>query len=78
VRFPPEEYPGDIGRHIEGSWWGGNEYWTDVTSADRGLLCLFPFSDVGPADAPTRLALGSHLPAAAALATVGRGGNARR
>jgi hypothetical protein len=68
VRFPSEEYPGEIGWHIEGTWWGGSEYWTDVTSRGRGLLALFLFTDVGPSDAPTRLVLGSHLYAAAVLA----------
>jgi hypothetical protein len=32
VRFPSEEYPGEIGYHIEGNWWGGKEYWTNVRS----------------------------------------------
>jgi hypothetical protein len=71
VRFPSEEYPDGIGWHIEGTWWGGSEYWSNVTSTGRGLLALFLFSDVGPDDAPTRLVLGSHHYAAAALATAG-------
>jgi hypothetical protein len=71
VRFPSEEYPDGIGWHIEGTWWGGSEYSTNVTSTGRGLLALFLFSDVGPADAPTRLVLGSHRYAAAALVTNG-------
>jgi hypothetical protein len=71
VRFPSEDFPEGIGWHIEGTWWGGTEYWADVTSRGRGLLALFLFSDVGPRDAPTRLVLGSHRYAAAALATAG-------
>jgi hypothetical protein len=74
VRFPSEEYPGEIGWHIEGTFWGGTEYWTNVRSSTRGLLALFLFSDVGPWDAPTRLVLGSHLYAAAALAPAGEEG----
>jgi len=74
VRFPSEENPGEIGWHIEGSWWGGTGYWANVYSRARGLLALFLFSDVGPLDAPTRLLLGSHRFAAAALATRGEAG----
>ncbi|WP_030434402.1 phytanoyl-CoA dioxygenase family protein [Actinoplanes subtropicus] len=74
VRFPSEQYPGDVGWHIEGSWWGGTEYWANVFSRARGLLALFLFSDVGPDDAPTRLLLGSHRYAAAVLATRGDAG----
>ncbi|MEV6632988.1 phytanoyl-CoA dioxygenase family protein [Actinoplanes sp. NPDC051470] len=74
VRFPAEEYPGEVGWHIEGSWWKDGEWWADVTSRARGLLALFLFSDVGPEDAPTRLVLGSHRYAAAALATRGEAG----
>jgi hypothetical protein len=74
VRFPSEEFPGNAGWHIEGSWWGGTDYWADVRSRGRGLLALFLFSDVGPLDAPTRLILGSHRYAAAALATRGEAG----
>ena len=74
VRFPSEENPGEIGWHIEGSWWGGTGYWANVYSRARGLLALFLFSDVGLLDAPTRLLLGSHRFAAAALATRGEAG----
>ncbi|MBE1488386.1 phytanoyl-CoA dioxygenase family protein [Plantactinospora soyae] len=74
VRFPSEEYPGDVGHHIEGNWWGGDEYWTNVRSRGRGLLALFLFSDVGPDDAPTRLVVGSHPYAARVLAPAGEAG----
>ena len=61
VRFPSEEYPGEVGYHIEGNWWKGQQYWTNLRSCGRGLLALFLFSDVGTDDAPTRLIAGSHL-----------------
>jgi hypothetical protein len=74
VRFPAEEYPGEVGYHIEGTWWGGTEYWTNVRSGNRGLLALFLFSDVGPDDAPTRLIEGSHLFVPPVLAPAGEAG----
>ena len=61
VRFPSEEYPGDVGWHIEGSYEVNGAYWANVRSRARGLLALFLFSDVGEDDAPTRMAIGSHL-----------------
>jgi len=76
VRFPSEEYPGDVGYHIEGSWWGGEEYWTNIRSRGRGLLALFLFSDIGSEDAPTRLVLGSHLFVPPVLASAGDTGMA--
>jgi len=74
VRFPSEEHPEDIGFHIEGSYWGGEEWWANVRSRDRGLLALFLFSDVGPDDAPTRLIVGSHLFVPPILAPAGEDG----
>jgi hypothetical protein len=74
VRFPAEEYPGEVGWHIEASFWTGSDWWVNVASRERGLLALYLFSDVGPDDAPTRLILGSHRYAAAALATRGEAG----
>lgn len=74
VRFPSEDYPGGVGYHIEGTWWGGSEYWTNVWSRGRGLLALFLFSDVGPDDAPTRLIAGSHLYVPPVLAPAGESG----
>lgn len=61
VRFPHPADPGDAGWHIDGSYEVGSEYWVNVRSRERGLLCLFLFSDVGPDDAPTELKVGSHL-----------------
>lgn len=74
VRFPSEDYPGDVGYHIEGNWWGGDEYWTNLRSQGRGLLALFLFSDVGPDDAPTRLIAGSHQFIPPILARAGENG----
>jgi len=77
VRFPSEEYPGEVGYHIEGTWWGGSEYWTNLRSRGRGLLALFLFSDVGPHDAPTRIRVGSHIDMARHLAMAGEAGMSR-
>jgi hypothetical protein len=74
VRFPAEEFPGDAGWHIEGSYDVDGEWWANVRSRERGLLALFLFTDVGEEDAPTRLAIGSHLSAAAALRPAGEAG----
>lgn len=74
VRFPSEEYPGEVGYHIEGTWWADGEYWTNVRSRGRGLLALFLFSDVRADDAPTRLILGSHLFVPPVLAPAGEAG----
>ena len=78
VRFPSEEYPGDVGYHIEGNWWGGDEYWTNVRSRGRGLLALFLFTDVGPDDTPTRLVVGSHQYVPAVLRPAGEAGPGSR
>lgn len=72
--LPVRGVAGDAGYHIEGNWWGGNEYWTNVRSRGRGLLALFLFSDVGPDDAPTRLVLGSHLFVPPILESAGEAG----
>jgi hypothetical protein len=76
VRFPSEEYPGEVGYHIEGNWRAGQEYCTNVRSRGRGLLALFLFSDIGADDAPTRLIAGSHLFVAPVLAPAGEEGMA--
>jgi hypothetical protein len=74
VRFPSEEYPGEVGYHIEGNWWGGTEYWTNLRSRGRGLLALFLLSDLAAHDAPTRLIAGSHLFVPPVLAPAGESG----
>jgi hypothetical protein len=68
IRFPSSESPGDDGWHVEAT--GVDESGAlviDPASRERVLLLLFLFSDVGPADAPTRIRIGSHLDAARAL-----------
>jgi len=64
VRFPAEEYPGEVGYHIEGSYWGGSGWWANVRSRERGLLALFLFSDIE----------GSHLFVPPVLAAAGEAG----
>ena len=76
VRFPSGECPGEVGYHIEGNWWGGTEYWTNLWSRGRGLLALFLFSDTSADDAPTRLIAGSHLFVPPVLAPAGETGMA--
>jgi hypothetical protein len=78
VRFPSSSDPGDAGWHVDVSFgyddpdfmrWRAN-----VQSRGRALLMLFLFSDVGEADAPTRIRAGSHLEIARRLAPAGAGG----
>lgn len=61
VRFPSRKDPGDAGWHIDGSYDVGGRWWVNVHSRGRGLLALFLFTDVGDADAPTEILVGSHL-----------------
>jgi len=61
VRFPSLQDPGDAGWHIDGSYDVGGQWWVNVQSRYRGLLALFLFTDVGVADAPTEILVGSHL-----------------
>ena len=72
IRFPGDEARGDDGWHIEatGASPDGDPV-VDPASRERVLLLLFLISDVGPDDAPTRLRLGSHRPAARFLHTAG-------
>jgi hypothetical protein len=64
IRFPSDDDPGDTGWHVDMSF--GTEHpnfmeWRiDVASRGRALLMLLLFSDVGEADAPTRIRIGSH------------------
>jgi hypothetical protein len=68
ARFPSDGDPGDAGWHVDGSYDGDDgAYWVNVHSKQRGLLALFLFSDVDPADAPTRILVGSHLDVPAVL-----------
>lgn len=78
VRFPSPEDPGDAGWHIDVSFGYDNpdflSWRANVYSRDRALLMLFLFSDVGEEDAPTRIAIGSHLDIARKLAPAGEAG----
>ncbi|MDR6316886.1 phytanoyl-CoA dioxygenase family protein [Actinoplanes couchii] len=65
LRFPHEEEPDDAGWHIEGGYLpegeNGSWHFTNLRSRGRALLMLYLFSEVGEADAPTRIRAGSHL-----------------
>jgi hypothetical protein len=78
VRFPSPEDPGDTGWHVDASFgWEDPDFmeWrVNVASKGRALLLLFLFSDVGEADAPTRLRVGSHMDVARALEPAGEAG----
>lgn len=75
IRFPSPHDPGDTGWHIDVSF--GQEspdffdWRANLVSRGRALLMLFLFSDVGRADAPTRLRIGSHRDVTRALAPAG-------
>lgn len=85
IRFPSEEKPDDDGWHVDVSFalpeddpadfftWRAN-----VRSRDRALLMLFLFSDVGEADAPTRIRAGSHAAMARFLLPYGENGATMR
>ncbi len=82
VRFPSAEDSGDTGWHIDVSF-GENtgdflDWRANVFSKGRALLALFLFSDVGDADAPTRIRVGSHLDIARQLARAGEKGLTHR
>jgi hypothetical protein len=78
VRFPHADDPGDAGWHVDLSFPGPSDdpneladfsaWRVNVTSRGRALLMMFLFSDVGEADAPTRIRAGSHRDMARLLA----------
>lgn len=84
VRFPHADDPGDTGWHVDLSFPGPSEdpnerddfsaWRVNVNSRGRALLMLFLFSDVGEADAPTRIRTGSHLDMARLLERAGDAG----
>lgn len=78
VRFPSDDDPGDAGWHVDPSFDYDKpdfmEWRVNVFSKGRALLMLFLFSDVGEADAPTRIRAGSHLEIARRLASAGESG----
>jgi hypothetical protein len=71
VRFPSMKDPGDAGWLIDGSYDVDGRWWVNVHSRHRGLLALFLFTDVGDADAPTEILVGSHLDVPRMLAPFG-------
>jgi hypothetical protein len=74
VRFPSMKDPGDAGWHIDGSYDVDGQWRANVHSRRRGLLSLFLFTDVGEADAPTEILVGSHLDVPRVLAPFGERG----
>src|SRR5205809_1490003 len=74
IRFPSLKDPGDAGWHIDGSYDVNGKWWVNVHSRVRGLLALFLFTDVGDADAPTEILVGSHLEVPRVLAPFGERG----
>ncbi len=78
IRFPSPDDPGDAGWHIDVSF--GHEapdfldWRANVASQGRALLMLFLFTEVGDADAPTRIRVGSHIDMARRLAPAGAAG----
>lgn len=90
IRFPHPQPPGDDGWHVDAGWheaeddpdfdWSNyadlplSGYRLNLSSRGRALLMLFLFSDVGNNDAPTRIAVGSHLRMPAHLAPYGDAG----
>jgi len=62
LRFPSQAEPRDAGWHVESSFTGPHRGpRLNLHSRERALLMLFLFSDIGPADAPTLVRVGSHL-----------------
>ena len=78
ARFPSPNDPGDTGWHVDASFGTDNpdfmQWRVNVKSSGRALLMLFLFSDVGEADAPTRIRRGSHLRIARQLLPYGEDG----
>jgi hypothetical protein len=78
VRFPSPANPGDTGWHVDASFGVEHsdfmEWRVNLFSKGRALLMLFLFSDVGEADAPTKIRIGSHLDMARILAPAGEAG----
>jgi hypothetical protein len=80
IRFPHPDDSGDTGWHVDASFPPDPptdnylEWRVNVKSKGRALHMLFLFSDVGEADAPTRIRLGSHQTVARLLAPAGEQG----
>jgi hypothetical protein len=78
IRFPCAGDPGDTGWHVDVSFGTDNpdfmQWQVNIVSKGRALLMLFLFSDVGEADAPTRIRAGSHARIASRLLPHGPAG----
>lgn len=81
IRLPHPDDPGDAGWHIDKGFPSEdaipgdyNSHRVNIVSKGSALLMLFLFSDVGRADAPTRIRIGSHRPMAKRLAVGGEAG----
>lgn len=74
ARFPHLADPGDAGWHIDASFEKDGGWWVNFRSRARGLLCLYLFTDVDTASAPTRLRPGSHYDTAQVLRPAGEEG----
>ncbi|WP_114951397.1 phytanoyl-CoA dioxygenase family protein [Sphingosinicella terrae] len=78
IRFPSPDEPGDTGWHVDPSFGFENpdflSWRLNIHSQGRTLLMLFLLTDVGEADAPTRLRVGSHRDVARDLAPHGAAG----
>jgi len=81
IRFPSETDPGDTGWHVDASYPPADvsdqsffSWRVNLRSRGRALLMLLLFSDVGEADAPTRIRVGSHLDVARILAPASEAG----
>jgi hypothetical protein len=70
IRFPHRAEPADTGWHVDESFppegylseaFDFSHWRVNILARERALLLLFLFSDVGPADGPTCLRVGSHL-----------------
>ncbi len=82
IRFPSPDDPGDAGWHVDVSFGFDSPDFLDwranIVSRGRALLMLFLFTEVGEADAPTRIRVGSHHDVARRLAPAGEAGMALR
>jgi hypothetical protein len=82
ARFPTGEESQDTGWHIDSSfhpldlpWPQGWADWSvNVHSRGRALLLLALWTEIGEADAPTRIRVGSHIDTARTLAPAGETG----
>lgn len=79
IRFPSPDDPGDTGWHVDASIAGDDpsDFFSirvNIASKGRALLMLFLFTEVGDADAPTRIKVGSHRSFARHIAPAGDAG----